>query len=280
MAWAEVSRSAPCTICGAAKWCMRTDDGALALCNRSDGHGAIKQAPSGGWIYRLGDQPGETVLLRRRLAIRLQEEEVEFEDIVRRGVKATSDAQVRRCARQLGLPDPSGLISLRAFWSRQRRSWGFPMVDEACNVVGIRYRTASGRKFAEKGSRNGLFVPQRRESTGPVLICEGPTDCAALLTLGFHAIGRASCSTGAEWVARVVAGREAVVVADGDAPGRRGAETLAARLVLACPVVRMIEPPPGTKDARAWVRAGGRREDVEVAIAAAEPWRVALRGAR
>jgi hypothetical protein len=57
---------------------------------------------------------------------------------------------------------------------------------------------------------------------------------------------------------------EAAVVADGVTPGQRGAENLAAVLVAYCPVVRIITPPAGIKDAerrrrrRAGLQATGR----------------------
>lgn len=60
-----------------------------------------------------------------------------------------------------------------------------------------------------------------------------------------------------------------VIAADGDGPGKRGAEVLAMALLPVCRAVRVISPPDGIKDARAWKVAGARRQDVLGAIAAA-----------
>ncbi len=62
---------------------------------------------------------------------------------------------------------------------------------------------------------------------------------------------------------------EVVIVADADAPGQRGAERLAALLVAYCPVIRVITPPAGMKDAREWKRHGATGADVQSAIDAA-----------
>jgi hypothetical protein len=60
----------------------------------------------------------------------------------------------------------------------------------------------------------------------------------------------------------------AVIIADADAPGQRGARSLAARLVGYVPDgVRIVTPP--AKDAREWVRAGADRLDILDAIEAA-----------
>ena len=67
-----------------------------------------------------------------------------------------------------------------------------------------------------------------------------------------------------------------VIVADGDEPGRGGADNLASVLVAYAPAVRLIEPPEGIKDVRDWLRVGGRRSDVEQRIAAAGVRRLAI----
>jgi hypothetical protein len=58
------------------------------------------------------------------------------------------------------------------------------------------------------------------------------------------------------------------IIADSDAPGQRGARSLAARLVgYVRNGVRIVTPP--AKDAREWVRQGATRRDVLDAIEAA-----------
>ena len=92
------------------------------------------------------------------------------------------------------------------------------MRDERMAIVGIRLRNAYGEKWAVTGGRNALFVP-----SAPVqkrcYICEGPTDTAALLSLGLFAIGRPSCNEGAAMLAALLPRlgvREAVIAGDHD----------------------------------------------------------------
>lgn len=107
---------------------------------------------------------------------------------------------------------------------------------------------------------------------GRLLVCEGPTDTAALLDLGLSAVGRPSCSGGVKLLVELVKQRrpaEVVIVADGDAPGQRGAGNQAAVLVAYCAAVRIIAPPVGIKDAREWKRRGATAADVAAVIDAA-----------
>jgi DNA primase len=94
-----------------------------------------------------------------------------------------------------------------------------------------------------------------------------------LLDLGFEkVVGQPSCSGGTKLLVELVKllGRpHVVIVADGDEPGQRGADNLAAVLRAYAPSVQVIGPPEGIKDLRAWRRSGGSRFDLEEAITAA-----------
>jgi DNA primase len=158
------------------------------------------------------------------------------------------------------------------------------MVGTDGAVRGIRLRRPGGYKFAVKDGRDGLFLPAGAEAAGgPLLICEGPTDAAALIDMGFGAgavAGRPSCTGGVKLLCELVRRRrplEVVVLADGDEPGRRGAANLASVLLAYAPAVRVIAPPEGVKDAREWLRAGGTRRDAEAAIQAAPARRLSVR---
>ena len=153
------------------------------------------------------------------------------------------------------------------------------MSDAAGQVVGIRLRLPDGRKLAVKGGKEGLFVPTDLQPHGRLLVCEGPTDAAACLDWCFPAVGRPSCTGGVKHLCELVkrlAPADVVIVGDNDQPDRRGrrpgqdgAERLAMVLLAYVPVVKVIAPPPGIKDARAWLRAGGTAADVAAAIDAA-----------
>jgi hypothetical protein len=154
------------------------------------------------------------------------------------------------------------------------------MVDAHGQAVGIRLRTDLGRKFAAKGSKEGLFLPTDFDGTGLVLICEGPTDTAAMLDLGFQAVGRPSCTGGAALLVALVKRHrpgEVAIVADNDGPGQEGALGLVHRLVIHVPILRLLTPPDGKKDARAWKQAGASREEVLKAIRSAQTHRLSIR---
>jgi DNA primase len=149
------------------------------------------------------------------------------------------------------------------------------MFDARRKVIGIRLRAEDGQKWAVAGSHNGLFWPDGLAGAGPLLICEGPTDTAALLDLGYDAIGRPCCTGAVEMIIEVVRRlrrRDVVVVADADAPGIEGANRLARALTEAGRRPKVIRPLWG-KDARAWVQAGATRAVVDTAIQNALHWR-------
>src|SRR5262249_47457954 len=151
--------------------------------------------------------------------------------------------RLHQLAVTLGLSSEA-LAALGTGWSEAHRAWSFPMADTAGNVLGIRLRGQDGRKFAVKGGREGLFIaPTLEIDPAILLVCEGPTDTAALLGLGFRSVvGRPSCTGGIKLLVEFVRGRapsEVVVVSDADEPGRRGAANLAAVLVAYAPVVRV-----------------------------------------
>jgi DNA primase len=126
------------------------------------------------------------------------------------------------------------------------------MRDERGHIIGIRRRLRNGRKNSVKGSKNGLFIPAGIEHAKRLVICEGPTDCAAALDLGYAAIGRPNCSSRIPMTAAYVRGRPVVIVADHDTPGIRGARKLAEALVRNGSPVRIILPPLVYKDLRQW----------------------------
>jgi hypothetical protein len=151
------------------------------------------------------------------------------------------------------------------------------MQDAAENTLGIRLRLPDGRKLSVRRGCEGLFIPGALDAGRRLLICEGPTDTAAMLDLGFSAVGRPSCTGGVRLLvelARRWRVPELVVVADSDVPGQRGAESLASVLAAYCPVVRIIAPPAGIKDARAWKLDGAMAAGIEAAIGAAPPWKL------
>lgn len=148
------------------------------------------------------------------------------------------------------------------------------MRDADGAICGVRCRMTDGTKFAVPGGREGLCVPDYLGDLDPLLICEGATDTAAALTLGFDAIGRPSCAGGVKLVALCVVRhnvKRVVIVSDSDPPGQRGAADLARELVRYVHDVRLIQPPDGVKDLRQWHNRGATRADVQHLIELADP---------
>jgi hypothetical protein len=189
---------------------------------------------------------------------------------------AVNPEKLQRLASKLGLSVVS-LERLGIGWSHDHRAWSFPMTDAMENVIGIHLRLESGKKISVKGGCAGLHVPKKLSGLDAsttkstvagdetLLITEGPTDCAAMLDLGFTAIGRSSCVGGIKLLTEFLQMhnlRETVIVADADEAGQRGAKTLACVLAAYTRQLRIITSPSGIKDARAWKLSGATAEDV------------------
>jgi hypothetical protein len=227
---------------------------------------------------REGD--GQRQSRTRRLRLRLVDARPckEMADLAQRFRAAADPSRLGRLAESLGVAKES-LLRLGVGWDAGSQAWSFPMSDDAGRVVGIRLRRDT-MKFAVPGSRNGLFLPLGLDGSGLLLIAEGASDCAALLDLGFDAVGRPDCRGGAGYLTRLVRSvrpREAVIMADRDAPGRDGAAALAGRLATCCRRVVVLVPPPGTNDARSWKNSGATRADVLAAIRDATVHRLSVR---
>jgi 5S rRNA maturation endonuclease (ribonuclease M5) len=199
--------------------------------------------------------------------------------------EAVNPGQLQELARSLGL-SVGALTALGIGWSIHHHAWSFPMTDPSGQVLGIRLRRPNGFKFAVAGGKEGLFLPNGRargtpSDPLPLLVCEGPTDTAALLDMGFlQVIGRPSCTGGIKLLVELVkqnGHQEVVIVADGDEPGQRGADNLASVMVAYAPAVRVIRPPDRIKDVREWLQEGGTRKEVEEAIQAATARRLSVR---
>jgi 5S rRNA maturation endonuclease (ribonuclease M5) len=166
---------------------------------------------------------------------------------------------------------PEALDRLHVGWSERNRAFTFPMSPAEGPVRGIRLRSHDGRKWSVRGGREGLFVPSDVCLSGLLIICEGPTDAAALIGLRLGAVGRPSCTGGGGLLVDLLAlvkPESVAIMADSDAPGQRGARYLASRLVGYVPGgVRIVTP--RAKDAREWVRQGADRLDILNAIDAA-----------
>jgi hypothetical protein len=247
-------------------------DGSAVICARIE---SSKRCGEAGWLHRLREDPWwpERRMVRRIVGtIKPTAARADMQQLAAR-FRAALDAGPLQClALSLGLSVGS-LHRLSIGWSSNHGAWSFPMTDANGNVLGIRLRHPNGCKFSVTGSKEGLFLPAGTgANSSPLLICEGPTDAAALLDMGFpQVVGRPSCTGGIKLLVELVRKwqpPEVVVVSDGDEPGQRGANNLASVLVAYVPAVRIVAPPIDLKDVRDWLRAGGTWRDVHQAISA------------
>lgn len=274
----RVDRDEPCLVCGHTTWCLRATDDSASLCPRIC-EGAVGRLGDAGWLHLHRKGRGRRVAPRRRVVLSrpttpgpgLAGLALEFSGAVDPG-------RLSWLAAGLGVSRGS-LVRLGVGWCEASKAWSFPMTDSRGRLLGFRLRTEAGRKFAVRGGHEGLFIPDGPAGGGPLLVCEGPTDTAAVLDLAFDAVGRPNCSGGRGLLADLVAARKpawVVIVADGDGPGISGGHALAASLCLRHPGVKVIGPPHGIKDIRAWKRAGASRQDLLDAIGLAIPQRVSV----
>ena len=269
--WVRVTRHRPCPICGKPDWCGVSADGEVACCMRVE---SDRPARNGGWLHRITDAPPRPAPCLYVPPPTTPSGTTDWAAVLRRFGRDTRTAEVGRMATALGV-SAGNLLRLGVCWAAPPRAWAFPMCDGRGKTIGVRLRAEDGKKWAVPGSHNGLFWPDDLAGSGPLLVCEGPTDTAALLDLGYDAIGRPSCTGAVRMVilaVHVLRRRDLVIMADADGPGIDGANRLAGALTAAGRRPKVIRPLQG-KDARAWVQAGATRAVVDCAIANALYWR-------
>ncbi len=160
---------------------------------------------------------------------------------------------------ELGVSAAS-LMALGCAWAAPYQAWAFPMKDSRQNTVGIRLRAKDGRKWAVKGSKEGLFYKDlaKRRTT---FVCEGPTDAAAGLTLDLNIVGRPSCQGAVKEIVKLIdaiESKDVVIISDNDAPGMAGSERLQSHLNV--PYREVLLP---CKDLRNFLILGGTRKLLE-----------------
>ena len=248
--WLKTSRKRRCPICEKPDWCTFLADGGVAHCMRVSSEKAVA---SGGWIHRLN---GEAAAWRAPSKPEPERAPIDWLSLCSEYRAALEPHDI---AYALGVTVDS-LDRLWAGWAPKYDAVAFPMRDGKMRIVGVRLRRASGRKFAVPGSRNALFIPSGRVPN-EVWVCEGPTDCAALLSRGVYAIGRPSNTGGlvdAKHFLEEAMPNRVIVLVDNDPPGTHArASTLegAMQLIEALPhgMAELKRPPPEFKDAREWL---------------------------
>lgn len=253
----RVSKSRPCPVCGKPDWCLRADDDSSAICARIE-DGSEKRCGEAGWLHVYKACPYRKVrTFSRRIAVKNRD----FSCQASQYVNNLTAMRLKAIASRLHV-SPESLERLQIGWNGF--DYTFPMSDANGRITGIRKRFINGNKGTVKGSQIGLFIPAGLKSEGFLLVCEGPTDTAASLDLGYDAVGRPNCNSGNQILTGIVRNRDVIIIVDDDLVGRQGAEKLAKSLILYCKSLRMFTPP--AKDIRQWIQQENNTDYIRQSI--------------
>lgn len=263
MQFIRVSRSTPCPVCGKPDWCVVNPDEGTVKCMRVPSNRECVDN-GGGWIHKNWEARGELDGYKPAPP--------KIVNWMALAKKCMRDADVSVAAAVLGV-SVIALARLRIGWLAQPKADTFPMLSwETGKPIGIRIRCRdSGKKWAIEGSKNGLFIPKGFDPRKPYGICEGPTDVAACLDLGFECIGRASCACNIDDITALVQKwhpKKLLIFADKDEAGAIGADRLMLSILESpyCPRMTRVTPPDGVNDMRQWKLAGATMKDVIAVI--------------
>ncbi len=290
--WNAVSRQHPCPICERADNCSMSIDGGAVYCGRVE-QGSVGQNAGGQYLHIIGDgkqrrdeyeHPSHR---RERVEPEKSKGHIDFGHVARTA-SCRADAPQRRqeLADVLGVA-VAALDRLRVgpWGHKDGLHWLWPERNAAGDVIGLNRRYRDGSKIAWPGSRRGLiYCDDWQDADGPVYLVEGPSDTAAMLSMGLCVVGRPSNTGGVELLIELLANvpheQEVIVLGENDRkpheslkpnakarhrvdcegcslcwPGQYGATQTATKL--AEQLRRDIEvmfPPIGCKDVREMVR--------------------------
>ncbi len=287
--WIRVSRQNPCPICDGPDNCTVSTDGGAVYCGRvadgskrENGGGQFLHILREDWRERDWTPPPFPKRVTARPSCR------DFRSVADAGFSHPDAAQKRfELAGQLGV-EPTSLERLGVGWDTPKRCqsrWTTPERDATGKVIGVSTRRIGGGKGFVPGGKRGLtYSDDWQSGNGPILLVEGGSDTAALLSLGLSTLGRPSNVGGVELLAELLRDvpdeRELIVVGENDRkvhdelkpaarerhksdcdwcstcwPGKFGAIRTAKKLSqLLCRKVGWCLSPDDTKDAREWLR--------------------------
>jgi len=249
-----------CPICNHPDGCLYAWDGGAAICSRIK-EGSVKTVGdgpfSGGYLHILkeGFKPKP---MRKKRPI-----SINWNILNQCYIKTWSKCHFKPFA-----VSDSALEQIETGWDGEAYTFSLRNSDD--EITGIQRRFPSGKKRMVKGSLNGIFIPRldwdKLSNKWCLFICEGVSDTATALDMGLPAIGRHNCGTGKDHIIKFCAKKKPqriVIVADNDEAGVKGAKLLGREIccsyklfTMPMPELKVIVPPAGVKDLRAW-RADG-----------------------
>jgi hypothetical protein len=244
----RASNRQPCPICHKPDWCMVAADAAICMRVESSRPHTFKNGAMG-WYHWLEDP-----LPNFKPEKKIEAPTIDARRILSCMESAIGSRPLEELAKSLGVTY-SSLRLLGCVWSPNYKAWAFPMRGGDGEYRGIRLRSDDGKKWAVRGSKEGVFYAFGNPNATTLYVVEGPTDTAAAMTLGLDCVGRPSCYGGVEEVRIIVRNqkyRRVAIIADRDDVGRWGAKLLSDALF----VPRAILSLP-CKDMREFVRNDG-----------------------
>ena len=268
--WKKVNKRTPCPVCEKSDWCGISEDESVSRCMRVQSDTpSVGSDGATGFIHQVGD-PIDQLLPAREYK---QPQKVDMASLYASYFAKSSYKHVDSLLARWGLRGACG-ASLGIVWVGAHQAYGIPMRNELGKVIGIQLR-GTDSKWTIKGSQLGIFCSWPILSNR-VFVCEGASDTAAMISLGFTAVGRASCNSGGPILKRMLEGKDVVIVSDRDepqqlpngnwvTPGQDGATQLSYQLAMTSRSVRIVTPPAPFKDARQWVNSGVSKKQIETA---------------
>jgi len=255
MSWQQAGVDCPCPVCGKPDWCLVSRDGAAAICSRIESDRVFGDQGAG-WPHHLRDDGWASTdwrSLPRQSPESRSELAQDFGKLSEKYVDELRPESRGWLASELGLKLDS-LTALCVGYAQDYEAFSFPMREPNGNTCGIRLRRYDGSNLAVRGSRAGLFFVPGRLNGKFLLICEGPSDTAALLSMGYGSvIGHPKCGGASDRVVTVCRWLRpaiALLIPEAGELGRIGAEVLASGLKLIVPQTTTVILPNGCKDVR------------------------------
>lgn len=269
-----VDKNNPCGCCGRTDWCMRSADNTAYICRRIVSkhlqHNYVAKPTKKaieGTLYVLRElstvdnyKPNPIIYTPKQ-----EEPEQDFSELAK---TAFMRADRKRYALSLGVSEESCSL-LRVGLTRYYRkdiqgyadAWTIPLRNADHKIIGIRLEYCSDRlKRGVKGSKNGLVMfPYMKPNPEPLFVPEGASDVLAGYDMGLRELaGKPGRLTGLKYLIDYgkKCYRPLIIISDRDEDGLEGAKYTAKNVAGVFKSIKIIMPPPGYKDLRAWYNSG------------------------
>ncbi len=207
----RVSRKMLCPVCGKDDWCIVSQCGNYVLCPRVQ-KGSIKSYACGHIHY--GNKFVQQSLLSGKKPNTYNQKHIAK---VYRSLNFTYQA-LFPLARKLQV-DIHALQNLGV--GRCDSTWYFPMYNDRLELIGLKKRNIKGDKWCEKHSRFGIYYPRTfQDGSGSIIICEGESDTASMISKGYRAVGRANSKTCRRILSELLKHHDIVIAADNDSKNK------------------------------------------------------------